>query len=186
MAASELSVFQNLCFLIPTLGASLFGFWLSLWLEGEETWKSSWNLVDRGVQHQKWGGNTYPGERKLLFEIKKGRLKTRKYVFTKPGKWPSQYLYLKVNSGFRAKKNPKQKYLWSSHVEWCFIQQKAHLCLWPCSLDNTLNRPSSALESFNIRQKLGLFVLGVTHILNLPTVCVKRTLRFYIWNVGFC
>ena len=32
-------------------------------------------------------------------------------------------------------------------------------------------------ESFNIiRQKqLGLFVLGVTHISNLPTVCVKLT-----------
>ena len=56
----------------------------------------------------------------------------------------------------------------SSHVQWCFIQQKVHLCLQPCSLDNTLNRPSSEWESFNIMQKLGLFVLGVTHISNLP------------------
>ena len=31
-------------------------------------------------------------------------------------------------------------------------------------------------ESFNVRQKLdGLFVLGVIHISNLPTVCVKLT-----------
>ena len=37
----------------------------------------------------------------------------------------------------------------SSHVQWSFIQQKAHLRLQPCTLDNTLNRPSSAGESFN-------------------------------------
>ena len=43
---------------------------------------------------------------------------------------------------------------------------KAYLCLRPCSLDNRLNRPSNAWESFNIRQKLGLFVLGVIHMLN--------------------
>ena len=61
----------------------------------------------------------------------------------------------------------------SSHVQWCFIQQKVNLHLQPCSLDNTLNKPSSAQEGFNIREKLGLFVVGVTHILNLPTVCVK-------------
>ena len=29
----------------------------------------------------------------------------------KPGKWLSQYLYLKIISGFHARKNPKQKYL---------------------------------------------------------------------------
>ena len=64
----------------------------------------------------------------------------------------------------------------SSHVQWSFIQQKVHLCLRPRSLDNTLNRPSSAREGFNVRRKLGLFCLflGVTHnISNLPTVCVK-------------
>ena len=38
----------------------------------------------------------------------------------------------------------------SSHVQWSFIQQKVHLCLQPCSLDNTLNRPSSTWESFKI------------------------------------
>ena len=26
-------------------------------------------------------------------------------------KWPSQHLYLKINSGFHARKNPKQQYL---------------------------------------------------------------------------
>ena len=84
----------------------------------------------------------------------------------------------------------------SSHVQWSFIQLKAHLCLWSCSLDNTLNRPSSAWESFKIRQKLDLFVLGVTHISNLPTVCVKwcewvggsstLVIRFDTWNIDFC
>ena len=58
------------------------------WEEGECTlhrWPKSWeicggtrpfqefqsHLVDSGVQHWKWGENTYPGKRKLLFEIKK-------------------------------------------------------------------------------------------------------------------
>ena len=29
----------------------------------------------------------------------------------KPGKWPSRHLYLKVNGGFHARKNPKQQFL---------------------------------------------------------------------------
>ena len=29
----------------------------------------------------------------------------------KHGKWSSQYLYLKINIGFHARKNPKQQYL---------------------------------------------------------------------------
>ena len=29
----------------------------------------------------------------------------------KHGKWPSQHLYLKINSGFHARKSPKQQYL---------------------------------------------------------------------------
>ena len=33
------------------------------------------HLVDSGVQHRKWGGNIYPGKRKLLFEIKKRKVK---------------------------------------------------------------------------------------------------------------
>ena len=67
----------------------------------------------------------------------------------KHGKWSSQHLYLKMNSGFHARmgKNPKNN-IW----KWSFIdpllRKKAHLCLRPCSLDNTLNRRSSAWDSF--------------------------------------
>ena len=42
------------------------------------------------VTHRKWGGNTYSGKRKLLFKIKKGKLK--------PGKWLPQHLYQKINN----------------------------------------------------------------------------------------
>ena len=52
------------------------------------------------------------------------------------------------------------------------LQQKVHLCFQSSSLDNTLNRPSSQWENFNITQKLGLFILRVTHISNIPKVCV--------------
>ena len=74
---------------------------------------------------------------KLLFEIKKEKLKTKMLLklpgildeqessvqsaeqvwswgnmyLPKHGKWPSQHLYLKINSGFHARKNPKQQYL---------------------------------------------------------------------------
>ena len=41
----------------------------------------------------------------------KQSLNLRKYVFAKPGKWPSQHLYLKIDSEFHARKNPKQQYL---------------------------------------------------------------------------
>ena len=107
---------------------------------------------------------------RALSTISRASLKLRKYVFIKT--WRklavTTSISLKINSGFHPERIPS-----NNHVQWSFIQQKAHLCLRPCSLDNTLNRPSSAWESFNIRQKLGLFVLGVTHISNLPTVCVK-------------
>ena len=29
----------------------------------------------------------------------------------KPRKWPSQHLYLKINIGFHARKNPRQEYV---------------------------------------------------------------------------
>ena len=32
-------------------------------------------------------------------------------VIPKPGEWPSQHLYLKINSEFHARKSPKQQYL---------------------------------------------------------------------------
>ena len=74
-------------------------------------------------------------------KLKKGKLKTKKLLKTttlgeqdhsvqsadrtkavqvwpwgnmywwKPGKWPSQHLYLKINRGFTARKNYKQQYL---------------------------------------------------------------------------
>ena len=91
----------------------------------------------------------------------------------KHGKWLSQHLAMCLKILVPCQKEPQATISESSHVQWSFIQQKAHLCLRPCSLDNTLNRPSSAWESFNVRQKLGLFVLGVVHhISNLPTVCI--------------
>ena len=53
---------------------------------------------------------------------------------------------------------------------------KSAIMLQLCSLDNTEQTISSARESFNtIRQKLGLFILGVVHILNLHRVCIKLT-----------
>ena len=38
------------------------------------------HLVNSGVQHQKSGGNTYPGKSKLLFEINKRKVKTKKFL----------------------------------------------------------------------------------------------------------
>ena len=108
-----------------------------------------------------------------LSTISRTRLKSRKYVFTKTWKWRSQHLYLKINSEFHCQKESQATISESSDAQWSFIQQKALLFLRPCGLDNTLNRPSNAWESFNIKQKLGLFVLGVSHISNLPIVCVK-------------
>ena len=32
----------------------------------------------------------------------------------------------------------------SSHIQGCFVHQKAHLCMQPCRLHNRLNRPSRA------------------------------------------
>ena len=61
-------------------------------------------------------------------------------------------------------------------VQWCFIQRKASIHLRQCSLENTLNRPSSASENVIALDKnstRGLCDLGVTHILNLLTVCIK-------------
>ena len=112
---------------------------------------------------------------RALRTISRASLKLMKYVFTKTtwkvvvtasiSKWIVRSMPERIP--------PQVTVSESSHVQWFFIQQKAHLSLRPFSLDNTLNRPSSAWESFNIRQKLGLFVLGVTHMSNLPTDCVK-------------
>ena len=53
-----------------------------------------------------------------------------------------------------------------SQVQCHFIQQKVHLYLRSCGLDNKLNRPSSAWECFIIRQKQGLFgKVEIFHVL---------------------
>ena len=98
------------------------------------------------------------------------------------GKWPSQHLYLKINivACVPCQKESHE----SSHVQQSFILQKVHLCLWPCSLYNTLNTSSSAWESVNIWPVF----FGITYISNLPTVCVKSStlvLGFDIWNINF-
>ena len=66
------------------------------------------------LQHRKWR-STYPGKRKLLFKIKKRKVKIKspqyklkKYVFTGPGNWQLQHLYLKINSGLHARENPSE------------------------------------------------------------------------------
>ena len=133
------------------------------------------------MQHQKWEGNTCPGKRNLFFKkLQKGELKTKTLLkiaildaqsadrtkTVKLWSWTNIYLpkggkelpqhHLKINSGFHARKNHKQQYLHeSSHVQWCFIQEKPHLCLRPCSLNNKIihwiDHPvHEKHESFNI------------------------------------
>ena len=82
--------------------------------------------------------------------------------------------YLKINnSGCHARKNPKQQYLKLMTSRSVRLPSAKSALMFTTMQPNAQNRPSSAWESFNVRQKLGLFVLGVTHILNLPTVCTK-------------
>ena len=91
-----------------------------------------------------------------MFEFKKRKIKTKKLIkitrcirsilpsvqwaeqvwswgnmyLPKHEKWPSQHLYLKIYSGFHAKES-QATISESSHVQWFFIQQKAHLCFTP-------------------------------------------------------
>ena len=147
----------------------------------------------------KWARREYLTREKVVCsKLKRGKLKTKKLLkilgilgeqessvqeAEQVWSWRNMYLPVTITAS-----TPENKYLVgsmrhkesqatiskSSHVQWSFIQQKPNLCLQSCSLDNTLNKPwHSAWESFNIRQKLGLFVLGVTHISTLPTVCIK-------------
>ena len=111
----------------------------------------------------------------------------------KQGKWPSQHLYLKIKIVGSSQKESQATLSESSHFQWSFIQQKVHLCLWPCSPDNKLNRPSGAWETF-IRQKLGLLVSkGHWHIESShrlrqidPSGWVGLALWFNITNIKFC
>ena len=110
---------------------------------------------------------------RALSTISRASLKLRKYVFTKTWKVAATASISENKLLVPCQKESRATTSESSNVQWFSIQQKVYFCLRPCSLDNTLNKPSSAWESFNIRQKLGLFVLGVTHMSNLPTDCVK-------------
>ena len=77
-------------------------------------------------------------------------------------------VYLKINSGFHARKNPKEQYLKVVMFIYVYDHIPGDIYIY------TEQTISGASESFNIRQKLDdLFILGVTHISNLPTGCVK-------------
>ena len=129
-------------------------------------------------------------------------LKLRKYVFTKAWK-VTVTASISENKLWAPCQNEKESQATiseSSHVQWSFIQQKAHLYLRRlCNLDNTQNRPSSAWESFNIRQKLGLFVFRgllcayIESSYNITSnwykwVVGSSTLvsRLGTWNIKFC
>ena len=92
-----------------------------------------------------------------------------------------QHLYLKLNVyyGFHARQNPKQQYLKvvTSRSVMLDSAKSAHMFLTKQPRYYTEETIQCMRESFNIiRQKqLGLFVLGVTHLSNLPRVCVKLT-----------
>ena len=72
-------------------------------------------------------------------------------------------LYLKINSGFPLERIPSNNMFSDAPFsrKWIYVYNHA-------ALDNIP-------DSLNIRQKLGLFVLGVTHISNVPIVCGKLT-----------
>ena len=106
---------------------------------------------------------------RALSTISRASLKLRKYVFIKTWKWSSQHLYLKINSGFHARKDPKQQYLKvvtysdpSSSTKHIYVYDHA---AW---ITHWTDHPVHEKVL-----KLGLFVSGVTHISNLTTVCVK-------------
>ena len=63
----------------------------------------------------------------------------------KHGKWLSQHLS-ENRWWVPCQKESQATISERSHVQVSFIQQKAHLCLRPCSLDNTLNKPSTVHE----------------------------------------
>ena len=72
---------------------------------------------------------------------------------------------MKVRSGFHARKNPKQQNLKAvTSYSVMLHSAKSAYMFTTMQPKYTLNRPSSAWESFNIRQKLGLFVLRVTKL----------------------
>ena len=97
----------------------------------------------------------------------------------KHAKWSSQQhlLYLKMNksSGFHARENPKQQYL--NVVTFSDPSfSKKHIYVYDHKAKITHHWTDHTVHEkvcFIIRQKLGLFVLGITHISNLSTICIK-------------
>ena len=94
-----------------------------------------------------------------LSTISRTSLKLRKFVFTKTQRVVVTASISENKQWVHCQKKSQATRSESSHLQCSFIQQKVHLCLQTCSLDNALIRPSSALESFNIRQKPGLLIL---------------------------
>ena len=96
-------------------------------------------IVEYNIENEE--GILIQGKGNYCSKLKKGKLKTKKLLkitilgeqdhsvqsadrtkavqvwpwgnmyLSKPGKWPSKHLYLKINSGFPARKNAKQQYL---------------------------------------------------------------------------
>ena len=135
-------------------------------------------IVEYNIENEE--GIIIQGKWNLCSKLKKGQLKTKKLLkitilgeqehsvqsadrnkavqiwpwgnmyLPKPVKWPSQHLYLQINSGFHARKNPKQQYLkvvTSRSVMLHSAKKAPMFTTMQCSLDNTPNRPSSAWES---------------------------------------
>ena len=82
--------------------------------------------------------------------------------------------YLKINIAFHAIKNPKQQsYLQVVTCGDASFMEKKRIYLYDhaAQIVHSTDRPMHG-KVLTIRQKLALFVLGVTDILNLPTVGV--------------
>ena len=83
---------------------------------------------------------------------------------------------LPISSENKCQKESQGTMSESSHVQWCFHSAKSTFMFTTMQPRYITEQTIRVVrESFNIRQKLGLFVLGFTHILNLPTVCIKVT-----------
>ena len=80
--------------------------------------------------------------KRALSTISRASLKLRKYAFTKTWKVVVTVSISENKYWVPCQKESQATISESSHVYWSFIQQRAHLCLRPCSL-----------ESFNISAK---------------------------------
>ena len=89
---------------------------------------------------------------RALSTISRASLKLRKYVFTKTWKVAVTASVSENRLWVPCQKECQSTISESSHVQWAFIQQKAHFCLRSCSLTHWTAH-SSVWESFHIRQK---------------------------------